>query len=178
MYSRVGRFLKKNLFWMKVPLECVPFNVEFPITGQKFFYLRSLMGWGTARPFHSSFLERQFTFNRIEKMCHEHRYLMTRLSLQVVYLWRHVSSTAPPFILWWSNLEILFGPLHRNSPFIGDLRYQMEHAPYIAERTQKEAVYIVRCLWSWVGVRKNYYLKTSPCSVDQNYFCLDSELAL
>jgi hypothetical protein len=38
---------------------------------------------------------------------------MTRLILQVVYLWRHVSSTAPPFILWWSNLEILFGPLHR-----------------------------------------------------------------
>jgi hypothetical protein len=77
-----------------------------------------------------------------------HRYLMTRLSLQVVYLWRHVSSTAPPFILWWSNLEILFGPLHRSSPFIGELRcqaIQMEHGPYIAERTQN-AVYIVRCL--------------------------------
>jgi hypothetical protein len=42
------------------------------------------------------------------------------LSLKVVYLWRHVSSTAPPFILWWSNLEILFGPLHRRSPFIGE----------------------------------------------------------
>jgi hypothetical protein len=26
-----------------------------------------------------------------------HRYLMSRLSLQVFYLWRHVSSTAPPF---------------------------------------------------------------------------------
>jgi hypothetical protein len=26
---------------------------------------------------------------------HYHRYLMTRLSLQVVYLWRHVLSTAP-----------------------------------------------------------------------------------
>jgi hypothetical protein len=79
----------------------------------------------------------------------EHRYLMTRLSLQVVYLWRHVSWTAPPFILWWSNLEILFGPLHRSSPFIGELRcqaIQIEHGPYIAERTQN-AVYIVRCLW-------------------------------
>jgi hypothetical protein len=53
-----------------------------------------------------------------------HRYLMTRLSLPVVYLWRHVSSTAPPFILWWSNLELLFGPLHRSSPFIGELRCQ------------------------------------------------------
>jgi hypothetical protein len=77
-----------------------------------------------------------------------HRYLMNRLSLQVFYLGRHVSSTAPPFILWWSNLEILFGPLHRSSPFIGELRcqaIQMEHGPCIAERTQK-AVYIVRCL--------------------------------
>jgi hypothetical protein len=78
-----------------------------------------------------------------------HRYLMTRLSVQVIYLWRHVSSTAPPFILWWSTLEILFGPLHPSSPFIGELRcqaIQMEHCPYIAERTQN-AVYIVRCLW-------------------------------
>jgi hypothetical protein len=73
---------------------------------------------------------------------------MTRLSLQVVYLWRHVSSTAPPFISWWPNLEILFGPLHRSSPFIGELRcqsIQIEHGPYIAERTQN-AVYIERCL--------------------------------
>jgi hypothetical protein len=77
-----------------------------------------------------------------------HRYLMTRLSSQVVYLWRHISSTAPPYILWWSNLEILFCPLHRSSPFIGELRcqaIQMEQS-YIAERTQN-AVYIVRCLW-------------------------------
>jgi hypothetical protein len=63
-----------------------------------------------------------------------HRYLMTRLSLQVVYLGRHVSSTAPPFILWWSNLVpvILFGPLRRKSPFLGELRcqaIQMEHGP-------------------------------------------------
>jgi hypothetical protein len=81
-----------------------------------------------------------------------HRYLMTRLSLQVVYLWPHVSLTAPPFILWWANLEILFGPLHRSSPFIGELRcqaIQMEHGPYLAERTQN-AVYTVtvRCLWA------------------------------
>jgi hypothetical protein len=75
-------------------------------------------------------------------------YLMSRLSLQVFYLWRHVLSTAPPFILWWSNLKMLFAHLHRRSPFIGGLccqAIQTEHAPYIAERTQK-AVYIVRCL--------------------------------
>jgi hypothetical protein len=44
-------------------------------------------------------------------------------------------------------------PLHRSSPFIGGLRFQaiqMEHGPYIAERTQK-AVYIVRCLWQMLA---------------------------
>jgi hypothetical protein len=40
----------------------------------------------------------------------EHRYLISRLSLQVFYLWRHVSSTAPQLILWWSNFEILVAP--------------------------------------------------------------------
>jgi hypothetical protein len=68
-----------------------------------------------------------------------HRYLMSRLSLQVFYLWRHVLSPAPPFKLWWSNFEILFAPLHRSSPFIEELRcqaIQMEHGPYITERTQ------------------------------------------
>jgi hypothetical protein len=77
---------------------------------------------------------------------------MTRLSLQVFYLCLRVSSTAPLFILWWSNLEILVDPLHRSSPFIGELScqsIQMEHGPYIAERTQK-AVYTVRCLLSVV----------------------------
>jgi hypothetical protein len=57
--------------------------------------------------------------------------------------------TEPPFILWWRNLEILFAPLHRCSPFIRGLRcqaIQTEHGPYIAERTQKE-VYVVRCRW-------------------------------
>jgi hypothetical protein len=85
-----------------------------------------------------------------------HRYLMSRLSVQVFYLWRHVSLTAPPFILWWSNLEILFGPLHCSSPFLGELccqAIQTEHGPYIAERTQK-AVYIVRCLCHVMSSRK------------------------
>jgi hypothetical protein len=80
-------------------------------------------------------------------LCCDHRYLISRLSLQVVYLWRHVSSTAPPFILWWSNLEIPFGPLHRSSPFtLRCQAIQTEHGAYIVERTQK-AVYIVRCQW-------------------------------
>jgi hypothetical protein len=37
---------------------------------------------------------------------------VSRLSLQVVYLWRHVLSTQRRhlYIVWWSNLEILFGP--------------------------------------------------------------------
>jgi hypothetical protein len=87
---------------------------------------------------------------QLQLMRLRHRYLISRLSLQVFYLWRHVLSTSPPFILWWSNIEILFAPLHRSSPFIGGLRcqaLQTEHGPYIAERTQ-EAVYIVRYLWA------------------------------
>jgi hypothetical protein len=64
-----------------------------------------------------------------------HRYLMSRLSLQVFYLWRHVLSTAPPFTVYYGgqNLEILFAPLHRSSPFIGGLHcqaIQTEHGPY------------------------------------------------
>jgi hypothetical protein len=39
-------------------------------------------------------------------VCISHRYLMSRLRLQVFYVWRHVLSTAPLFILWWWNLEI------------------------------------------------------------------------
>jgi hypothetical protein len=92
---------------------------------------------------------------------HSHRYLMSRLSLQVFYLWHHVSSTALPLILWWLHLKILFGPLHRSSPLIGELRcqaIQTEHGPYITERTQK-AVYIVRCLCtqpdSWMASRNH-----------------------
>jgi hypothetical protein len=62
-------------------------------------------------------------FEAIEKYaCILHRYLMSRLSFQVFCLWRHVWSTQRrPFILWWSNLEILFAPpppqlsLHRRA---------------------------------------------------------------
>jgi hypothetical protein len=107
---------------------------------------------------------------------YQHRYLMSRLSLQV--MWHHLLSTVPPFILWWSNLEILFAPLHLSSPFIGGLRcqaIQMEHGPYIAERTQK-AVYIVRCLWVSVKTRavqcsqSLFYVNAmqSPCINAQN----------
>jgi hypothetical protein len=52
----------------------------------------------------------------------------------------YILSWAPPFILWWSNFEILFAPLQR----IGWLHCQAiptEHGPYITERTQK-AVYL------------------------------------
>jgi hypothetical protein len=72
---------------------------------------------------------------------------MSRLSLQVFYLWRHVLSTAPPFILWWSNLEILFAPLHHhNSPFIGELRcqaIQTEHSPFTgySRKNPKNSLY-------------------------------------
>jgi hypothetical protein len=59
------------------------------------------------------------------------------------------------FLLWWSNLEILFSPLHRSFPFIGGLRCQAietEHGPYIAERTPKSSLYcemsmVAICVW-------------------------------
>jgi hypothetical protein len=106
--------------------------------------------WGTA---HHSLLFYFSPGTRVETggSC-ARRNLMSRLSLRVFYLlWRQVLSTAPPFILWWSNLEILFAPLHSSSPFIRGLRCQAiktENGPYryITERTQK-AVYIVKCLW-------------------------------
>jgi hypothetical protein len=78
-----------------------------------------------------------------------HRYLISRLPLQGFYLWRHVLSTAPPFILWWSNLEILFVPLHRSFCFIRRLRWQpiqKEHSRYSRQNTNI-SLYTVRCLW-------------------------------
>jgi hypothetical protein len=73
---------------------------------------------------------------------------MSRLNLQVFYLWHHVLSTAPPFILRWSNLEILFGPLHRSSPFIGGaaLSSNSNGTRSIYSRKNPKAVYIVRCV--------------------------------
>jgi hypothetical protein len=62
---------------------------------------------------------------------------------------RHVLSTAPPFILWWPNLEIPFVPLHRIFYLTGGLRCQpieKEHRLYLEERTQK-AVDNVRCMF-------------------------------
>jgi hypothetical protein len=98
------------------------------------------------------------------------RYLMTRLSLQVVYLWRHVSSTAPPFILWWWNLKILLGPLHRSSPFIGELRcqaIQMEHGLTVYSRENpKRSLYcnmsvgqgfITKIIQSWYQYVRLFY---------------------
>jgi hypothetical protein len=97
---------------------------------------------------------------------------MTRLSIKVVYLWRHVSYTAPPFILWWWNLDICTTcppqpqlSLHRRAALSS---YSNRTRSYIAERTQS-AVYIVRCLCSvpspppltchWHGIQG---LKLSP----------------
>jgi hypothetical protein len=92
-----------------------------------------------------------------------HRYLMSRLSLQVFYLWRHESSTAPPFIFWWSNLEILFAPFHRSSHFIGELRcqaIQTENGPNMKERTKKQSilwdVYVLAWIWCRLEQGLNY----------------------
>jgi hypothetical protein len=87
-------------------------------------------------------------------------------------------STAPPFILWWSNLEILFAPLHRSSPFIRGLRcqaIQTEHGPYLTERTPK-AVYIVRCLYE-MGGAVGLYTIISRLALPQNSVAQPQEAA-
>jgi hypothetical protein len=66
-----------------------------------------------------------------------HRYLMDRLPIHGFYLWRHILSTAPPFIFWWWKFEILFEPLPRSSPFIGGQclqPIQMGHSLHIRGR--------------------------------------------
>jgi hypothetical protein len=50
------------------------------------------------------------------------------------YLWFHIQKTAPSFILWWPETEILFDPLRHSSPFIGLQRFkpiQMGHSLHI-----------------------------------------------
>jgi hypothetical protein len=49
---------------------------------------------------------------------------MGRLLLHGFYLWRHVLSTVPPFILWWWQFAIPFDPLPRSSSFLGGQRWQ------------------------------------------------------
>jgi hypothetical protein len=63
--------------------------------------------------------------------------------------WIHaVADSAATYIMVVKFRKNYLAPLHRSSPFIGELRcqaIQTEHGPYIAERAQK-AVYIVRYL--------------------------------
>jgi hypothetical protein len=76
-----------------------------------------------------------------------HRYLMSRLSLQVFYLWRHVycRHSAAIYIMVVKFRHTICPPPPQLSPFIGGLRCQAiltEHGPYIAERSQnKQSLY-------------------------------------
>jgi hypothetical protein len=64
-----------------------------------------------------------------------------------------IVDTAPPFILWWSKLEILFGPPPpHSSPFIDELRcqaIQTEHGPYIqySRENPKSSLYCEMSIW-------------------------------
>jgi hypothetical protein len=107
----------------------------------------------------------------IEKICTTPTH--SRLSLKVVYLWRHVSSTAPPFILWWSNLKILFGPLHRSSPFIGELRCQAIQMEHIYRRENpKSSLYCEMSMLLPHWSLKQLGVKWSPhlAEVRQNWY--------
>jgi hypothetical protein len=54
---------------------------------------------------------------------------------------------------WWSNLEILFGPLHCSSPFIGELRcqaIQTEHGPLYSRENPKSSLYCeMSTVYTW-----------------------------
>jgi hypothetical protein len=73
------------------------------------------------------------------------------LPLHCFYLWRHVLSTAPPFMLWWGKFEILFDPLTHSSSFIGGQRWQpiqMGHSLHIRGRIGGGLYNLQTCLWS------------------------------
>jgi hypothetical protein len=97
-----------------------------------------------------------------------HRYLMTRLSLQVVYLWHHESSTAPPFITWWPNFEIHFAPLHRSSPF---KQFKWNTLLYSTE-DPKRSLYcemsVTVSTLSYTPHRVEFPCKASTCAVIYN----------
>jgi hypothetical protein len=79
----------------------------------------------------------------------------------VFYLWSHVLSTAPTFILWWWHLEILFAPLHRSSPFIEGKQFKRNTVRILYSRKNPKSspLYIVRWL---CNVRTN----TVDCYLD------------
>jgi hypothetical protein len=56
------------------------------------------------------------------------RYPMTNELTSLLPVTSCIVDSAATYILWWSNLEILFGPLHRSSPFIGELRCQASNS--------------------------------------------------
>jgi hypothetical protein len=66
-------------------------------------------------------------------------------TLQVFYMWRQIMSTAPPFLLWWPNLEILFCP-----PPPQFLRHRRAALSNNSKGTQsvntRKVVYNVRCM--------------------------------
>jgi hypothetical protein len=99
------------------------------------------------------------------------------ITLQAFYLWCHVQQqTAPPFILLWSKLEILFvPPTHRRFYFIGGQRcrsFLKEHSRCTVKQgvTVKQSI-IIRYLWlcscksrKWCVTRAEgiYYMVASP----------------
>jgi hypothetical protein len=86
-----------------------------------------------------------------------HRYLMGRLPLHGFYLWRHVLSTAPPFILRWWHLEILFDPLSCSSSFLGGQRWQSIQMGHSRAYKGKE--------WGWSRYSSHFYDFSSNNSI-------------
>jgi hypothetical protein len=158
------------IYWCSSIYYTVPALFPFAYLPKK--HVKKWKGQGNTIPA-MVLLKGHIQFGRRKRVDWNHRYLMTRLSLQVFYLWRNVSWTAPPLILWWSNLEILFGPLHRSSPFIEELRC------HIAERTQK-AGYIVRCVWLKCAAVPvlHIVLAPFPFAYLQKHFTIEKDRAI
>jgi hypothetical protein len=94
--------------------------------------------WLGSHAIYFSLFSDQFIINIII-MFSDHRYIMGRLPLNGFYLWRHVLSTAPPFILWWWKFEILFEPLPHSSSFLWGQRWQpiqMGHSLHMRGRDE------------------------------------------
>jgi hypothetical protein len=93
---------------------------------------------------------------KFTRLRYDHRYLMSRLSLQVFYLWRImycIVDSAAIYIMVVIFRNNICSPSHRSSPFLGGLRcqsIQTEHSPYTYSRKNpKSSLYCEMSMGLW-----------------------------
>jgi hypothetical protein len=87
-----------------------------------------------------------------------HRYLMSRLSLQVFYLWRHVLSTQRRHLYYGGQIYKYYLPPSTAvlpSYTRAALSSNSNGTRSVYNRKTQKAVYIVICLWAWPSQIKN-----------------------